>query len=162
MIAKVNELVDPKALMGPKGAEVSKDQIFDLISSIARYGSRTAYSRDHLAGIVVPGRQRVFILEPSNATPALSMATRVVESCDKLFYYNSKAGPVLLALESDGTNSDRIKVLDGEDIRGGAYFTVYGLRRLKGFVDPVYYATTKSVHRQIAEALDIEGPEVAL
>lgn len=162
MIAKLNQLVGCKEMLGPKGTETSKGQILDLISSVARYGSRAAYSRDHVAGVAVPGRQRVFILEPSSATPALSLATTVAESCDKLYYYNSKAGPVLLALESDGTSDDRIKVLDGVDIRGGAYFTVYGLRRLKGFVDPVYYATTRSVHRQINEALDVAGTEVIL
>lgn len=162
MIAKLNELIGPKKMIGPSGKEVTKGQIFDLISSIARYGARAAYSRDHLAGQPVPGRQRVFILEPSNATPALSMATVVAESCDKLYYYNSKAGPVLLAFESEGTSEDRIRVLDGVDLRGGSYFTVYGLRRLKGFVDPVYYATTRSTHRQIEEALDVAGEEVVL
>jgi len=162
MIAKLNELVGPKTMTGPAMKETSKEQIFDLISSIARYGARAAYSRDHLAGQPVPGRQRVFILEPSNATPALSMATVVAESCDKLYYYNSKAGPVLLAFESEGTSEDRIRVLDGVDLRGGSYFTAYGLRRLKGFVDPVYYATTRSVHRQIEEALDVAGEEVVL
>lgn len=162
MIAKLNELIGPKKMTGPTGKETPKEQILDLISSVARYGARAAYSRDHMAGQPVPGRQRVFILEPSNATPALSMATVVAESCDKLYYYNSKAGPVLLALESEGTSEDRIRVLDGADLRGGSYFTVYGLRRLKGFVDPVYYATTRSIHRQIGEALDVAGEEVIL
>jgi hypothetical protein len=162
VIAKLNELIGPKKMTGPTGSETSKEQILDLISSVARYGARTAYCRDHLAGQAVPGRQRVFILEPSNATPALSLATVVAESCDKLYYYNSKAGPVLLAFESEGTSEDRIRVLDGTDLRGGSYFTVYGLRRLKGFVDPVYYATTRSAHRQIEEALDVAGEEVVL
>lgn len=162
MIAKINQLVNIKDLSGPVAGDVTKNQILDLVSSVARYGSRTAYSRDHIAGKVVPGRQRVFILEPSNATPALSLATVVVESCDKLYFYNSKAGPVLLALESDGTNEERIRVLDGADIHGGAFFTVYGLRRLKGFVDPVYYATTRTPRRQIGEALDVAGSEVVL